>query len=224
MSKRVSTEEKKSAIIRIGFPEVFGEGSTKKNYVGKYCLMVMIPKNADAIGINVSKERKKEILADAKAFYKSLKSDLKDVATKAFGNDLDDDDVHWNDVIQDGDKKKSKKKKEPVAPGYFFFNTWTKNKPTIWKPRAKDGTIGEEEKDEFYSGVWARIFYNVYSYATDERDGATIGMGNIKKCYDDERLGGGGAEWDDEEDDVEDLEPDDEDFDGKKEEEDEDWD
>jgi len=230
--KRHATVERKSAIVRASFVKVLGDtkdfNKTEDGRV-KYTMMCLIPKSVDSIGVNLTDDRKKQLLKEGKAFYKALKADAVEVAERAFP---DDDPADYADaVLKDGDKintKKRKKDAKPLAPGYFYFNVSTMSQPSVMRPKAADGAITDSDADELFSGCWVRIFYNVYSYDHPENSGVSIGLGNIKKCYEDERLGGGtGAKFDDE-DDVEELEPDDKDFDdapeGKAEEDDEDWD
>ena len=232
MAKSQKSAEKKSAIVRASFVKVLGDDSEfYKNEKGnvKYTMMCLIPKTLDAIGVNVTDDRKKQMLAEGKKFYKELKADITAIAERAFPDDGAQDYV--DAVIKDGDKVNTKKKKKdakPLAPGCFYFNAGTYSKPSVMRPKSADGMIGDDCADELFSGCWVRIFYNVFSYDYPENSGVSIGLGNIKKCYEDEALGGSRSKFADD-DDVEELEPDDEDFDDEptednSEEEDEPWD
>lgn len=228
MAKRAQTPLRKSSTIQLRYPELHGAGSEKPDYKGKYTTMVCIPKKAEYVTAHVSDEQKDKIALAAKVLYKSLMSDLKEIACKGHGADAleDESGIHWDDVLQDGDKKKNKKTKKPLCPGFFFFNTWTKNKPKIKRSRDADGIIGDEDSDEIYSGVWVKIGYNIYSYASSNRDGVTIGLSGVKKIFEGDQLGGGEVSWDNE-DDEDAPEPTDEDFEGQKEDKEdkaEDWD
>jgi len=123
MSKRIVTEERKSAIVRVGFVEVFGKGSEKKNYIGKFCLAMNIPKTIKQLdGIKISAEGKAKIVKEGKAMARYIRDESKAMCIKQFGEDEldgDPDDKNDNGVsyepVMDGDKKKSKKKKEPIV-------------------------------------------------------------------------------------------------------------
>ena len=223
MGKKVKSAEKKSAILRASFVKVFKDGNTKyaKDGKKKFTMMCLIPKSVDSIGVRLTDDRKKQLLSEAKDFYKSLKAELRDVAEKAFPDD--DVDEMIDRVIKDGDKVNTRKKKKdakPLAPGYFYFDCSTMFKPTVFRPKAGDGQIDDDHESELFSGCWVRIFYNVYSYDGDENSGVSIGLGNIKKCYEDDKLGGEGGGSFDDDDDVEELEPEDDDFESSAEEED----
>lgn len=221
MTKRFTTEEEKSCIFRVGFPEVFGEGSTKKDYEGKYSLLAMLPKTINEIDIDgLSEEGKKKILKEAKAFKKHLDSQLKELALKAFDEeDVEDGSIIYDRVF-DGDKKKGKKSKEPIAPGYYAFNVWSTIKPTVQYPLRKDGEITDEKAKDFYAGCWARIFFHLYTF-DNKTTGVNISLGSIKKCYDGQPMGASGKKWEDDDDDIEPVEPQEDDF--EEEEEDDDW-
>jgi hypothetical protein len=177
------------------------------------------------IGVNLKDDRKKELLADGKAFYKDLKKDIVWVAERAFPDDDPQDYV--NAVIKDGDVVNTRKKKKdakPLAPGYFYVNCSTTQKPTVFRPKSADGVIDDEHSSELFSGCWVRVFYNFFSFDRPDNQGVSFGLGNIKKCYEDESLGGGGGSKFQDDDDVEELEPEESDFDNDEDEgEEEEW-
>jgi hypothetical protein len=222
MGNTVKTEQMKSPIVRARFAEVFGKGSEK--YPGKYMLTVMVPKNEKAIGLRISAEGKKKMVQEGKAFLKSVKDNMTKLGMKAF--DLEEgecDEYGIYNGIKDGDKvntAKKKKNSKPLAPGYWYMNMSSKFQPVVQRPLKKDGNIDDTTKDEFYDGCWCRVFYNLFTFAVDGNEGVTFGLGNIKKCYDDDAISGGagGSFADDDDDDIEELEPEDDDFESDAEE------
>lgn len=48
------------------------------------------------------------------------------------------------------------------------------------------------DTDDFYSGCWGAAVVNFYPYNTSGNMGVAVGLNNVIKTRDDERLGGGG--------------------------------
>lgn len=70
--------------------------------------------------------------------------------------------------------------------GYMFMNASSKNRP---------GVVGKDLKpimdtDEFYSGVWGRADVNFYPYNAAGNRGIGVGLNNLMKERNDDRLDG----------------------------------
>ena len=88
----------------------------------------------------------------------------------------------------------------------YFLNANSTQKPGI-----VDKDLNEIlDPDEVYSGSWGRASINFYPFNVNVNRGVGVGLNNIQKLRDDERLGGGRASA--ESDFGDDFEDDEEDF------------
>lgn len=73
----------------------------------------------------------------------------------------------------------------PEYEGMFFLNANSTQKPGI-----VDKDLNEIlDPDEVYSGSWGRASINFYPFNTNGNKGVGVGLNNIQKLKDDERLG-----------------------------------
>jgi len=85
--------------------------------------------------------------------------------------------------LRDGD---TDKEDDDVYADHFFVNAKAKTRPGVI---AKDKTpIVDEE--EMYSGVWAIVSVTFFPYDISGNRGVAVGLNNVMKFKDDERLGG----------------------------------
>lgn len=110
----------------------------------------------------------------------------------------------WNGVIpsklklpiRDGDEEKEKPEE---YRGHWFITGTSNQKPGII------GLDGEPitERDEFYSGVYCKAAINFYPFAVKGNKGIAVGLNNLLKVEDGERLAGGSSAADDFAEDIE---------------------
>ena len=105
--------------------------------------------------------------------------------------------------LRDGDAERADE--APEYEGMFFLNANSTQKPGI-----VDKDLNEIlDPDEVYSGCWGRASINFYAFNTNGNKGVGVGLNNIQKLKDDERLGAArasaeadfGDDFDDDEDD-----------------------
>lgn len=89
--------------------------------------------------------------------------------------------------LRDGDEERADE--APEYEGMMFLNANNKSKPGI-----VDADLNEIlDPDEVYSGSWGRASINFFAYDNHGNRGVGVGLNNIQKIRDDERLGGSRA-------------------------------
>ena len=105
--------------------------------------------------------------------------------------------------LRDGDRER---KGDPVYAGMYFLNANSTQKPGI-----VDRDLNEIlDPDEVYSGCWGRASINFYAFNVNGNRGVGVGLNNIQKLKDGDRLGGARAKAED--DFGDDFEDDEDDF------------
>lgn len=85
--------------------------------------------------------------------------------------------------LRDGDDERADE--APEYADMFFLNANSTQKPGI-----VDRDLNEIlDPDEVYSGCWGRASINFYPFNTNGNKGVGVGLNNIQKLKDDERLG-----------------------------------
>lgn len=84
--------------------------------------------------------------------------------------------------LRDGDTERD----DEVYRNSFFVNANSTTAPQI-VDRAVNPIL---DRDEVYSGCYARVSINFYAYNTNGNKGVACGLGNIQKIADGEPLGG----------------------------------
>lgn len=87
----------------------------------------------------------------------------------------------------------------------MFLNAKSKRRPQV-VDRHKEGIFST---DEIYSGCFCNVVVNFYAFAMEGNKGIAVGLGNIQKTHDGEKLGFGGTSA---EDDFDVLDSDDDNF------------
>ena len=73
--------------------------------------------------------------------------------------------------------------------GMKFLNASSKRRPQI-----VDASLNPIiDEDEIYSGAWGRVSLNFYPFQVSGNKGVAVGLNNIQKLKDDDRLGGSAA-------------------------------
>ena len=85
--------------------------------------------------------------------------------------------------LRDGDDERADEAEEYV--GMYFLNANSNQKPGI-----VDKDLNEIlDPDEVYSGCWGRASINFYAFNSNGNRGVGVGLNNIQKLSDGERLG-----------------------------------
>lgn len=89
----------------------------------------------------------------------------------------------WKNPLRDGDEERPD---DETFEGVIFFNANSARKPGVVDENL-DPII---DKDEFYSGCYGRASINFYAFNTSGNKGVAVGLNNLQKLEDGERLSG----------------------------------
>ncbi|MEG2935547.1 MAG: DUF2815 family protein [Clostridium sp.] len=84
--------------------------------------------------------------------------------------------------LRDGDLERD----DEVYKGHYFINANSMSAPQIVDKAVKPIL----DREEVYSGCYARVSLNFYTFNTNGNKGVACGLGNIQKIKDGEPLGG----------------------------------
>ena len=84
--------------------------------------------------------------------------------------------------LRDGDTERE----DEAYAGHWFINANSKTAPQIVDKAVKPIL----DRDEVYSGCYARVSLNFYAFNSNGNKGIACGLGNIQKIRDGESLGG----------------------------------
>ena len=149
--------------VRISYAHLFEPEPIMGQGEPKYSVSILIPKSD------------KENVEKLNAAIKDAKE-----SDKLKGAKKIDSPVH------DGDTDKGD---DPVYAGCYYLNAKAnENHP----PQIVDRHVNPiMDKNEVYSGCYCNIMVNTYAYSFNGHNGIGIGLGNVQKVKDGERLGGG---------------------------------
>ena len=91
--------------------------------------------------------------------------------------------------LRDGDTERE----DEAYAGHWFINANSKTAPQIVDKAVKPIL----DRDEGYSGCYARVSLNFYAFNSNGNKGIACGLGNIQKIRDGESLGGRSSAADD---------------------------
>jgi len=91
--------------------------------------------------------------------------------------------------LRDGDTERE----DEAYAGHWFVNANSKTAPQIVDKAVKPIL----DRDEVYSGCYARVSLNFYAFNSNGNKGVACGLGNIQKIRDGEPLGGRSSAADD---------------------------
>lgn len=91
--------------------------------------------------------------------------------------------------LRDGDTERE----DEAYAGHWFINANSKTAPQIVDKAVKPIL----DRDEVYSGCYARVSLNFYAFNSNGNKGIACGLGNIQKIRDGEALGGRSSAADD---------------------------
>ena len=181
MSTKVVTGKVRFSYVNIFRSRSFGDGQD-----AKYSICLLIPKSD-------------------KATVKKIRAAIDEAVQDGISS-------KWNGKkpanlklpLRDGDEERAEE--APEYEGMFFLNANSTQKPGI-----VDKDLNEIlDPDEVYSGCWGRASINFYAFNVNVNRGVGVGLNNIQKLKDGDRLGGSRAKAED--DFGDDFEDDEEDF------------
>ena len=88
--------------------------------------------------------------------------------------------------LRDGDAERPD---DEAYEGMMFLNASSKNRPGI----VDENTDPVMSKDDFYSGCFGRASVNFYAFNVSGNKGIAVGLNNLQKLEDGDRLSGGGS-------------------------------
>lgn len=172
--------------VRFSYVHVFEPWSGQPGQEPKYSVCLLIPK-----------EDKKTLAKITAAMDEAIQDGIK---SKWGGKQPKN--LHL--PVRDGDEERADE--SPEYEGMVFLNANSKNAPGVVD---KDLNV-ILDADEFYSGCWGRASINFFPYDSNGNRGIGVGLNNVQKLKDGDRLGGSRASAED--DFGDDFEDDDEDF------------
>ena len=150
---------------RLSYVHLF-EPYANENQEPKYSCVIMVPKTDKAT---------------IKALRAAQQAALEAGAARHFGGKIP---RTWHDTIKDGDDEEVLEK-NPEYAGYWVFSVSSKAKPGI-----VDGDVQPIlDASEVYSGIYARVSINAFSYNTQGNKGVSFGLNHVQKVADGEPFG-----------------------------------
>ncbi|MBR3053900.1 MAG: DUF2815 family protein [Firmicutes bacterium] len=172
--------------VRFSYVHVFEPWAGQEGQQPKYSVCILIPK-----------DDKKTLDKIAAAMDEAVQEGI---ASKWGGKKP----KNLHIPIRDGDEERADE--APEYEGMMFLNANSNNAPGVVD---KDLNV-ILDTEEFYSGCWGRASVNFFPYDSNGNRGIGVGLNNLQKLKDGERLGGSRASAEDDFDDG--FEDDEEDF------------
>lgn len=151
--------------VRFSYVNIFKSRAFQSGQDAKYSVCLLIPK-------------------DDKAIVKKIRAAIEEAIQEGIAS-------KWGGKkpgnlklpLRDGDDERADE--APEYEGMFFLNANSTQKPGI-----VDKDLNEIlDPDEVYSGSWGRASIKFYPFNTNGNKGVGVGLNNIQKLKDDERLG-----------------------------------
>lgn len=156
--------------VRFSYCNVFSKRINPDGTQGKYSVCVIIPKtNTEAVALF------KQAFENAKANGKTTKWGGKVPAKVQL-------------PLHDGDEERPD---DPNFANAWYFNCSSNNAPGL---RVKDelGSVVEAlDESDIYSGCYGAVTVNLFPYASNGNSGVGVGLNNLIKLRDGEKLSGG---------------------------------
>lgn len=159
--------------VRFSYVNIFKSRAFKADQDAKFSICLLIPKD-DKATIKKIRAAVDEAIQDG-------------VASKWGGKKP----ANLKLPLRDGDAERADEAEEYV--GMYFLNATSTQKPGI-----VDADLNEIlDPDEVYSGCWGRASLNFYPFNNSGNKGVGVGLNNIQKLKDDDRLGAARASAED---------------------------
>lgn len=162
-----------TGLVRLSYVQIFSKRSFTEGTDAKYSLCVLVPK------------KDTKTLKKIQAAMKSAAEE--GISTKFNGKKPSN--LHM--PLRDGDEERADE--APEYKGMYFFNCKSGRKPGIVDKDCNEIL----DPDEVYSGCWGRVSVNFYPYSVNGNKGVAVGLNNVQKLKDDQRLGGVAASAED---------------------------
>jgi len=169
LNKSISDTAVRLGEVRFSYVNVFSPRPNPDGTQGKYSVCVIIPKsNTEAV------ELFKKAYEAARAAGKTTKWNGKIPAKVTL-------------PLHDGDEERPE---DAAFENCWYFNCSSKNKPGV-RYRDKLGINEAVDDEDFYSGCYGAVTVNLFPYASNGSFGVGVGLNNVIKLRDGERLSGG---------------------------------
>jgi hypothetical protein len=167
-NKRITDTNIRIGEVRFSYAHVFEPRQSDNGGDAKYSVCILIPKTAT------------DILDMVKAAIGAATEKGK---TSKWGGKVPG---RMNSPLRDGDEED----KGPEYEGMYFLNCSSKTKPGVRV--LENGKVVEAlDTEDFYSGCWGAVTVNFFPYDSNGNKGVGVGLNNVIKTRDDERLAGG---------------------------------
>ena len=154
--------------VRFSYCHVF-DPQTDKEGKEKYSVAVLWPKSETAI---------------TKLVEEAVQAAKEKGKTSKWGGKIP---ANAKSPIRDGD---TEREDDENYEGMYFLNCSSKQKPGVRV--LENGSVVEAlDMEDFYSGCWGAVTLNFFPYENSGNKGVGVGLNNLIKTRDDERLAGG---------------------------------
>lgn len=170
LNKSISETACRLGEVRFSYCNVFSKRQNADGTPGKYSVCVIVPKtNTEAINL-------------FKAAFEAAKNAGK---TTKWGGRIPAKVVL---PLHDGDEEKPN---DPAFENCFYFNCSSQNAPGIRVKDAGGAVVEALDDEEFYSGCYGAVTINMFPYSANGNNGVGVGLNNVIKLRDGEKLSGG---------------------------------
>ena len=169
LNRRISDTNIRLGEVRFSYVNVFQRRANPDGTLGKYSVCVIIPKNnAETV------ELFKSAYEAARQLGKTTKWGGKIPAKVSL-------------PLHDGDEERPD---DPAFANSWYFNCSSNNTPGV-RVRDNGAVVEAIDNDDFYSGCYGAVTVNLFPYASNGNTGVGIGLNNVIKLRDGDRLSGG---------------------------------
>lgn len=154
--------------VRFSYAHVFEPHASNGNAEPKYSVCILIPK---------------EDTKTVELIEKCIAAAQEKGKTTKWGGKIP---KNCGTPLRDGDEEE----KGPEYEGMYFMNASSKQKPGI-RVLENGKVIEALDHEDFYSGCWGAVSVNFFPYDSSGNKGVGVGLNNLIKTRDDERLAGG---------------------------------
>lgn len=168
-NKKITDTNIRIGPVRFSYANVFSPRVGEDGKPGKYGVCVLIPKtDTETVALVTSAYEAARELGKTTAWNGKIPAKV-------------------TSPLRDGDIERED---DAAFAGCWFFNANAKNRPGVRV--LSDGIISEAlDSEDFYSGCYGAVSINLYPYNSSGNVGVGVGLNNIIKTKDGERLSGG---------------------------------